>query len=223
MTYYTDLFSPETYEAFSRSSRDVSGFRESQRKSAMRLRPGDRLVCYMTKLSRWVGILEVLENCYEDSTPIFYPTDDPFTIRLKVRTISWLPKEKATPIRESEVWDNLSFTKGTDPSSLGWTGILRRSLNRLPPEDGEFLERLMVRQAEDGATYPVDDDEFRKLVGYRVRREDKTISVIVPPNDEDEQTGEPQQIQAGTEATRMQALLARIGEKMGFKIWLPTA
>src|SRR5205807_4640907 len=27
MAYYIDLFSPETYEAFARSSRDISGFR----------------------------------------------------------------------------------------------------------------------------------------------------------------------------------------------------
>ena len=73
MAYYTDLFSPETYEAFARSSRDVSGFRNRQLTSAKKISPGDKFVCYMTKLSRWIGLLEVVSDCYIDDTPIFYP------------------------------------------------------------------------------------------------------------------------------------------------------
>ncbi len=59
MAFYLDLFSPETYEAFSNSDRQVSGFRTRQRTAAQKLKRGDKLLCYMTKLSRWVGILEL--------------------------------------------------------------------------------------------------------------------------------------------------------------------
>jgi hypothetical protein len=57
MAYYLDLFSPETYEAFSWSDQTVSGFRPRQRNLAGRMRPGDTFVCYMTRLSRWIGLL----------------------------------------------------------------------------------------------------------------------------------------------------------------------
>ncbi len=40
MNYWTDLFTPETYEAFSCSDRSVSGFRETQRAMAERVRVG---------------------------------------------------------------------------------------------------------------------------------------------------------------------------------------
>ena len=105
MAYYTDLFSPETYEAFSRSSRDISGFRQNQHAMAKRVEVGDRFVCYMTKLSRWVGILEVQTPCFIDNTPIFYPDDDPFVVRFRVKPITWLPKEKAPPIQGGNVWE----------------------------------------------------------------------------------------------------------------------
>ncbi len=62
MSYYLDLFSPETYEAFLRSPRDVSGFRERQYIQATKIKPGDKLICYLTKLSRWIGALEVIEG-----------------------------------------------------------------------------------------------------------------------------------------------------------------
>lgn len=49
---YVDLFSPETDGAFASSDRTVSGFRTRQKNVAQRIHPGDRFLCYMTKLSR---------------------------------------------------------------------------------------------------------------------------------------------------------------------------
>ena len=66
MAYYVDLFSPETYEAFTRSDRSISGFRARQVNAASRIQAGDKLVCYMTKLSRWIGILEVISDHFTD-------------------------------------------------------------------------------------------------------------------------------------------------------------
>ncbi|CAN5545241.1 hypothetical protein BH09PLA1_BH09PLA1_14090 [soil metagenome] len=54
MPYWSDLFNPETYEAFGRSDRTISGFRESQRTMAEKVRVADKLVCYMVRMSRWV-------------------------------------------------------------------------------------------------------------------------------------------------------------------------
>jgi hypothetical protein len=44
MAYFIDLFSPETYDAFKRSSRDVSGFRLRHKNMADRVKRGDTLV-----------------------------------------------------------------------------------------------------------------------------------------------------------------------------------
>jgi len=100
MAYYLNLFSPETYEAFTRSDRTISGFRERQVKVAARIQPGDKFICYMTKLSRWIGMLEVMSASFEERTPLFVPTDDPFVIRFKVQPVVWLDKEYTVPIRE---------------------------------------------------------------------------------------------------------------------------
>jgi predicted RNA-binding protein len=97
MAYYIDLFSPETYEAFRRSSRDVSGFRLRQKSIAERINAGDIFVCYMTRLSRWFGVLEVIEGPYVDSAPVFVAEDDPFVVRFRVRPIAVLDPEKSIP------------------------------------------------------------------------------------------------------------------------------
>ena len=84
MAYYIDLFSPETYRAFCNSNREITGFRDNRRRIATNIKPGDKFICYMTKLSRWVGVLEVSSDCFIDNLPIFMEQDDPFVVRFCV-------------------------------------------------------------------------------------------------------------------------------------------
>jgi hypothetical protein len=95
MPYWTDLFTVETYRAFLASDRKVSGFRVSQRTMASKLKRGDKMLAYISGLSRWAGVLEVVEGPFEDRAPIFYPSDDPFIIRFQVKPIVALPLESA--------------------------------------------------------------------------------------------------------------------------------
>lgn len=220
MAYYLDIFSPATYEAFSNSSKDVTGFREGHASYADKLKPGDKLICYLTKLSRWIGVLEVQSGVFRDETPRFFDEDDPFVIRLKVKTVAWLEKEKTIPIREDKVWNNLSLTKDYPKVGSRWTGPFRSSLNKLSDEDGKFLEELILSQVKNGDTYPVDEDEYQKHLTQRVRSTSKDIEVSIPDNSdksEDQAKVEPDV----RESIKIQALLADIGEKMGFKIWIP--
>lgn len=221
MAYYLDLFSPETYEAFSRSDRSVSGFRIRHQSAASRIHPGDKLVCYMTKLSRWIGILEVQGEAYRDDTPLFYSEDDPFVIRFKVKPVVWLLKEQAVPIRDETVWNTLSFVRIYDrKKSQTWTGKLRTSLTQLEDEDGHFLEELLCAQAKGGQVYPVDEREYQKYMTHQVRGVDKVIRVSVP-DDAAHEDEVPQPPAEARESIKMQALLADIGAKMGMRIWLP--
>jgi len=221
MAYLLDLFSPETYEAFSRSDRTVSGFRPRHKLAAGRVQSGDKLVCYMTKLSRWVGVLEVLEGPFEDNSPIFYAESDPFSVRFRVRPLIWLPVEKAIPIHEARIWDHLSFTRGQDKSSSMWTGHIRGSLVRLTDDDGALLEHALRSQVEGGAVYPVDDAEYKRFTTHRVRRADKDVTVTVPV-ESDTEVEDPTAVALDVrESVRIQALLAEIGSRMGMQIWIP--
>jgi hypothetical protein len=178
----------------------------------------------MTKLSRWIGVLEALGECYVDETPLFYPEGDPYVIRFRVRSVVWLPKEQAIPIREKHIWDTLSFTKGVALNSPTWTGKVRTSLNKLSEEDAQFLQGQLIGQQSARQVYPVDEDEYRRWLAQKVRRPDKVVPVTVPADDEDEEVDQAEdRSQSVRESLKIQALLASIGEKMGFKVWLPKA
>ena len=220
MAYYLDIFSPETYEAFSQGPMDITGFRKRQENLAKKIKPGDKFICYMTKLSRWFGIFEVLDDYFIDESPRFYKKNDPYVVRFHIKPLVWLPKEKAIPIREDDVWTHLSFTKDHDKRGSKWTGIFRSNLNRIQDSDGKHLENLLVSQQSDGETYPVAEGEYRKYLTQRVKGPEGDVSVSVPDEDETEDittVDEP----TVRESIKIQALIAMVGEKMGFRIWLP--
>ena len=128
MAYYLNLFSPNTHDSFSNSDRSISGFRISQRQIAERINPGDKFICYMTGLSRWIGVLAIESEAFVDETPFYYEEDDPFIVRFKVEPEVWLSAEEAIPIHNEEIWNTLTFTKEHSQSTSTWTGKLRSSL-----------------------------------------------------------------------------------------------
>ncbi len=111
MAYYIDLFSPETYQGFTNSTRDISGFRLRHQSLASRIKPRDKFVCYVTRLSRWIGLLDVIEGPFVDHASIFVPEDDPFVVRFKVKPLTWLDLEHSIPIHDDAIWRGLSFTR----------------------------------------------------------------------------------------------------------------
>lgn len=218
MKYYTDLFSPETHSAFSDSDRTISGFRETQHGYAPRIKIGDKLVCYVTRISRWAGLLEVISDAFLDNTPIFVPERDPFIVRFRVKPLIWLSLENAIPIHSPVVWEQLSFTRGRPMTSSQWTGQVRNSLRTINDEDGYFLEQLLLKQQKDLKSFPLSTEDRKALKRQTVKRDDREVDVTIPdeaPEDLDVGNDEAR------ESIRMQALLGKIGAMMGFKVWIP--
>jgi predicted RNA-binding protein len=220
---YVNLFSPETYEAFKRSNRSVTGFPQSRKNAAERVKPGDKLLCYLTRMSRWFGVLEVRDGPFIDHKPIFYPEDDPFVVRFAVSPLVVLEIDKAIPIHEDALWTKLSFTKAHDRSALSWVGKIRASLVQINEPDGELIEELLRKQVNGGISYDVDLQEYAKLIGHPVRRADRTVSVSIPGDPEDPIKPSAESEQEVRESIRVQTLIATIGSQMGFSIWIPRA
>lgn len=222
MAYYIDLFSPDTYEAFMNSERSISGFRQRQESVAAKLRPGDKLICYVTKLSRWVGVLEVTSKYFVSDTPIFVSANDPFVVRFQVDSLAYLPLEQSIPIEADVCWKSLSFTKHLPKKSLAWTGMVRGSLRKIDDTDGNYLEKILLEQLISPEIYPLSDVDRRKLKALTVKTQDsKQVAVSIPDNEERVSATTSQQQTSQRDSIKIQALLAEIGERMNLKIWLP--
>ena len=62
-TYWLDLFSGATWQEFLDAGANVSGFRESRWKTVEQMQRGDYLLCYLTGVMRWIGVLELGRSC----------------------------------------------------------------------------------------------------------------------------------------------------------------
>ncbi|NOT62737.1 MAG: hypothetical protein HOP19_21220 [Acidobacteria bacterium] len=145
MAYFLDLYSPKTYATFAQANHNVSGFPLRHENAARKVQVGDKLICYLTKVSCWFGVLEITSPYFIDATPRI-AGDDPYVVRFTVKEIAWLPLERAVPIKDEEVWSNLSFTRNLPMDSGAWAWKVRSSLTRLDEQDGSFLEDLILRQ-----------------------------------------------------------------------------
>lgn len=105
--YWLDLFTGITWEEFTKHGATVSGFRRRRRRLAKEIHHGDYLLCYLTGIMRFVGVLEVKSECYEDDTPIW--DDSVFPIRFKVDLVYELTPTTAVPVLSLR--DKLSFFK----------------------------------------------------------------------------------------------------------------
>ncbi|MDO8396405.1 MAG: hypothetical protein Q7T45_01140 [Bradyrhizobium sp.] len=230
MSYFLDLFTPETWRSFQAHGSTVSGFRHRQRKAAEQVQVGDIFCCYLVRLSRWCGLLEVTSENYSDASPIF-SDPDPFIVRFRVKPLVVLGPEHSVPIGDEKLWPHLSFTRELALKSVGWAQFagLRSSLRRISSEDGEILSTVLNDQNVSRRLYPVTGRDEQLLSERKtVAAADRTVLVEVPVDAPDEDTSEeeaeaPPVDEAATFRTslKVQALLARIGIEMGFRVWIP--
>jgi len=225
MAYYLDLFTLETWAAFRKHGSVISGFREKQRKSAERIKPGDIFLCYLVRLSRWCGVLEVTSNSFTDTAPIF-SDPDPFVVRFRVKPIVQLELEQSIPMLDEHVWNKLSLTEGVKRGVVGWAQFLnlRASLREINSADGKVLLDMLIEQTAKPKSYPLSATDKQRLgLKSTVRTVDRSVVVEIPAATEEEAAETPiSEIRNDLrESLKVQSTIARIGAEMGFRIWVP--
>lgn len=224
MKYHLDVCTPETWQAFTSAGATCAGFRARHLRLANeRVKPGDVFLCYMTRLSRWCGVLEVESEPFYDETPTF-DTDDPYPVRFNVKPVVILDAESAVPIRDPQVWQGLTITNHLEQGDHYWTGFFRQSLNTFEDEDGRFLADLLQKQQSNPKAHPFTDQDRRRLKQrQRVRTLTGEVEIHIPDDDlsDDTETAENDQRRKPQESIQYQAKVAQIGIQMGFHVWIP--
>ena len=162
MTYYLNLFSPETWAKCDEEGFCVSGFSPNQRTTAQKIKPGDILLCYLVGPSRWCGALRVKSEAYDDETPVF-ANPDPFTVRFSVERIHAFDPEHSVPIFLDEIWTKLSLTRNLPKGVSGWATGFRGSLRVIADTDGQLVMNHLAEQEANQRLYPLDERDKRQL------------------------------------------------------------
>jgi predicted RNA-binding protein len=207
--YWIDLFTVETWKEFQDHGSDVSGFSEKRWVTVQRMKPTDYLLCYLTRVSRWVGLLEVVGEPYFDEEPIW--SSSVYPSRVPVRPVIQLAPEHGVPVLNMR--DELTAFRGLDNPNH-WQGPFRGSPNKWKTADGEAI----VRALQDAEASPVVRPLGR--LGKRSHKpapqHESTEVLATVPEDEPEIAEEAER--SASTHTEIQYLLARLGADMGFDI-----
>lgn len=218
-TYWLDLFSPATWQEFLDAGAEVSGFRENRWTTVRKIKPGDYLLCYLTQVSRIVGVLEVVSEPYRDDSGTIWK-DDEFPCRLQVSVVATLPIDAAVPI--TELSEQLSIFNNRSNSNA-WTGHVRGSPTKWKPTDGE----VVVNAVLDAQAHPV----LRPVDPSRLSRRPKVVPtkigpVTVPGSEDavdellDADVAISETAKEPTTHTEIQWLLLKLGNDMGLAVWV---
>ena len=246
-SYWLDLFTATTWREFQDAGADVTGFRETSWSTVKKIRPGDHLLCYLVVVQRFVGVLEVVSEPFQDSTRIWQ--DAIFPCRLRVRPLMTLEPETGVPIQSLRGGLTI-FTKHADPRS--WGIYVRRSPTQWSPSDGEVVLEA-VRQAEaDPTSRPVkkaqlawrpkllrttelglvtvpDSSSGAELIESPQRRKASPDSVEQGSTSSTEPAVVPsavpvllaeESVADATQHTEIQWLLLKLGSDMGLDVWV---
>lgn len=215
--YWLDLFTGTTWNEFLDSGAHVSGFRDTRWSTVQRIKPGDFLLCYLTGLSRWVGLLEVTSDPYWDETMLW--KDEVFPCRLKVTPIISLTPETAVPVHDLR--DELSMFQDLQ-SPLAWTGRFRGSPSGWSASDGEAV----IRALKDARANPVHRAVDPRKLARRPRSIGTKLGPVIVPEYEDPSDNDPQAVQdlgskvdQSSPHTHIQWLLLKLGNDLGLDVW----
>lgn len=209
--YWLDLFSAATWQEFLDSGAHISGFRESRWTALQKVKPGDYFLCYLTRFSRWIGILEVVSTPFKDNSPIW--KDEVFPCRVEVKVIVSLTPETAVPItllrEQLSIFENLN-------SPFAWTGHVRGSPTRWKSSDGEAILQVLLDAQANPITRSVTKQKQERLPTVLPAK----IGVVTVPNGEESADESLQVDREPTLHTETQWLLLKLGNDMGLDVWV---
>ena len=139
--------SAENFEALRERDFDLCAFKSSRRRETEAMRPGDRLVFYLTKVVQFGGIAEVTGEGYEDESEIGLASegkpDESFPFRVPTRPVVIPPPGHYVDVRE--ITDLLEKTRRYGPKKLGMA--FRGNLHRISEADYAQIEELLRHRA----------------------------------------------------------------------------
>jgi len=224
VSYWLDLFTYQTWTEFLESGGKVSGFRQRRWNTVKKMKPGDILLCYLTGVGRWIGLLEVTGTPFQDTSPIW--KQDVFPARVPVKVVAKLEPATAFPVLEMR--GMLSIFRDLK-SPHAWTGHFRGSPTRWTTHDGEEVVRVVKFALSNPEERTFDPAKLRKVPPVLKARK---IGTVVIPEDEEE---EPQaDVSLSTDGvvisesdqkaasihTEIQWLLLKLGAEMGLDVWV---
>lgn len=145
MTYWIVVGSEDNMRIAEARGFDFFGFKSTRRAEVSKMKPGDKLIFYLTKIMKFGGLAEITSGYFEDHEKVFASEKKPgedYPFRVKVKPEIILTPEQYLDVRETA--PTLAFTQRWGDN---WRLAFQGNLHEVPEEDYEKLARMMQEAA----------------------------------------------------------------------------
>ena len=170
-TFWLGLFTGTSWNQYLSSGSPQIGFNQNQIKQAQKIKPGDKIIAYLTKVGSFVGILEATDFAIVSEEEKW--SEGLFPVRVKAKPIIKVSIPYAIPIRS--LLGELSFSKdGKLKNPHAWSVYVRSSPRKWKSEDGILIEKKLNQQIKNPILYKENEygkkiSEVRKATNVHTR------------------------------------------------------
>lgn len=147
MQAWINVGTVDNFEVLRKRGFDLSPFKSSREKQSGEMRPGDRIVYYLTKAVQFGGVVEVTGEMYEDTSDIGLESEgkpgEDYPYRIATKPVVIAKPGEAIDVRE--ITDLLDKTRKAGPKKLGM--VFRGNLHKISEADLRTIEGLLKERA----------------------------------------------------------------------------
>jgi predicted RNA-binding protein len=129
--------SPENFEIARERGFDMFGFKSSRRRESATMKPGDKLIFYLTGVMKFGGVAGVTSEVFEDHSPVFKTEKKPgedYPWRVQTKPDRLLTKDRWLDVKEYA--DRLEMTSRRGEY---WRLAFQGNLHKISDEDYEII------------------------------------------------------------------------------------
>jgi predicted RNA-binding protein len=135
---YIVVGGPENFARTRELGFTMHGLKSTRRKMAAGIKPGDRLIFYLTGVKQFAGIARVTSAMFEDHAPIWSnpkkPGEDyPYRVKIEPDVI----RDEGRYVDAEPLAARMTYTQRWPREN--WTLAFQGNLHRIPPEDYQLI------------------------------------------------------------------------------------
>jgi len=137
MAYWIVVGSPENYELAKSRGMDMFGFKSTRRRESAEMKPGDKLIFYLTGVMKFGGVANIASEVYEDHTPVFKSEKkaaEDYPFRVKASPDRLLERDQWLDVKEYAQRLELTRRRGEH-----WRLAFQGNLHKISDEDYETI------------------------------------------------------------------------------------
>lgn len=131
--------SAENYEIARARGFDMFGFKDSRKREAGTMKPGDKLIFYLIQIMKFGGIATVESESFEDHTPVFKTEKKPgegYSNRVKTSPDILLDEDQWLDVKEYATLLDLTRSRGEY-----WRLAFQGNLHKISDADYDLLRK----------------------------------------------------------------------------------